>query len=245
MTDDYGETWRNITANLPEGSVYVIREDFVNPDLLFVGTEFAAHYSLDRGATWSRFMTGLPTVPVHDLLIHPRDADLIAGTHGRGAWIADNITPLQQLTASVMAKEVQLLDIRPETQWLTTYEFSWTTDKRFYKNNPPTGSTLAYWLKESAADTVQIEILDLSGEVIRTLEGSPEAGLNTVFWDLRGDPPPLSPEMAERYRRMGYTGRRSGRPVSPGEYLVRMTVGEVVQTTVVVVEEHVPGYMGR
>ncbi|MFC1500386.1 WD40/YVTN/BNR-like repeat-containing protein, partial [Candidatus Zixiibacteriota bacterium] len=148
MTDDYGQTWKNITSNLPEGSCYVIREDLRNPDLLFVGSEFAVHYSLDRGATWTRFMNELPTVPVHDLLIHPRDGDLIAGTHGRGAWIVNNITPLQQLTAEVMEADVHLLDIRPEVQWLTTYEFSWTTDKRFYKPNPPTGSTIAYYLKD-------------------------------------------------------------------------------------------------
>jgi hypothetical protein len=77
MTDDYGETWTNITGNLPEGSLYVVAEDLRNPDLLFVGSEVGLYFSVDRGATWDYFMNGLPTVPVHDLLIHPRDMDLI------------------------------------------------------------------------------------------------------------------------------------------------------------------------
>ncbi len=246
MTDDFGETWSNITGNLPEGSCYVIREDFVNPDLLFVGTEFAVHYSLDRGATWHRFMNEMPTVPVHDLLIHPRDADLIAGTHGRGAWIVNNITPLQQLTQDVMAEDVHLFDVRPEVQWLTTYEFSWTTDKRFYKPNPPTGSTIAWYLGEDAADEVTIEILDLTGRVIKTFEGSTDAGLNTIFWDFRGDPPPMTEAQAERFQQMGRGGgSRRGAAVSPGEYLVRLTAGSDVQTTILVIEQDVPGYMGR
>ena len=191
-------------------------------------------------------MNNMPTAPVHDLLIHPRDADLIAGTHGRGAWIANNLTPLQQLTAEVMEEDVRLLDIRPEVQWLTTYEFSWTTDKRFYKPNPPTGSTIAYWLKEAAADTVKIEILNLSGEVIRTLDGGLSAGLNTFFWDFRKDPPPMTDEMRERMQQMGrMMGSRRGAAVSPGEYLVRLTVGSDIQTTILVIEQDVPGYMGR
>ena len=131
-------------------------------------------FSIDRGETWARFMNGLPTVPVHDLLIHPRDNDLIAGTHGRGAWIADNITPLQQLTARAMEEDVELFEVRPETQWLTTYEFSWTTDKRFYKDNPPTGSTIAFYLKTEPTQLATLEILDIEGEVKRTM--NPELG---------------------------------------------------------------------
>jgi photosystem II stability/assembly factor-like uncharacterized protein len=243
MTDDYGETWSNITGNLPEGSIYVVREDPKNPDLLFAGSEVGLYFTLDRGATWERFMNGLPTVPVHDLLIHPRDNDLIAGTHGRGAWIAENITPLQQLTADAMDEDFELLEVRPETQWLTTYEFSWTTDKRFYKDNPATGSTIAFYLKTEPTQLATLEILDIEGDVLRTLEPELQAGLNTVFWDMRGTPPP-APEMPEgtpaRFR-----GQRQAPLVPPGEYLVKLTIGSEVQTTRLVIEEDVPGYMGR
>jgi len=252
VTEDFGQSWTNITNNLPAGSVYVVREDFRNPNLLFAGSEVALYVSIDRGQSWQRFMNGLPTVPVHDLLIHPRDADLIAGTHGRGAWIAGNITPLQQLTPEVMGDDVRLLDVRPETQWLTTYEFSWTTDKRFYKDNPPNGSTIAYYLGRSAAAPVEIQILNLEGEVLRDLTGERSAGLHTVFWDFRENPttPTAGPGGQGAGRGGGQGGRGGGGPrpgavVPPGEYLVRLTVGSEVQTTRLLIEEHVPGYMGR
>ena len=243
MTDDYGESWTNISANLPEGSVYVVKEDLRNPDLLFAGSEVGVFFSIDRGESWGRFMNGLPTVPVHDLLIHPRDMDLIAGTHGRGAWIADNITPLQQLTERAMDEDVELFEVRPETQWLTTYEFSWTTDKRFYKDNPPTGSTIAFYAGAGQSGTATIEVLDIEGDVLRTIEVEVEEGLNTAFWDQRGDPPPPAPAMAgnqpQRFR------QRMAPAIPPGEYLVRLTLGGEVQTTRLVIEEDVPGYMGR
>jgi hypothetical protein len=188
-------------------------------------------------------MNGLPTVPVHDLLIHPRDNDLIAGTHGRGAWIAGNITPLQQLTPEVMAKDVHLFEVRPEIQWLTTYEFSWTTDKRFYKDNPPTGSTIAFFLGAVPSDSATVEILDITGRVLRTMAATGHIGINSVFWDQRETPPPApQPREGQEQR---FRGQRAGPLVPPGEYLVRLTVSGQVQTTRLVIEEDVPGYMGR
>ncbi len=243
MTDDFGESWTNITGNLPEGSVYVIREDLRNPDLLFAGSEVGLYFSLDRGASWARFMNGLPTVPVHDILIHPRDMDLLAGTHGRGVWVVDNITALQQLTPEVTGRALQLLEVRPEVQWLTTYEFSWTTDKRFYKNNPPTGSTIAFYAKEGGPASATVEVVDVEGRVLRTLDTGVAAGLNSVFWDHREDPPP-APEMPESQQQR-FRGPRMGRLVPPGEYLVRLNLGDEVQTTRLVIREDVPGYMGR
>jgi hypothetical protein len=243
MTDDYGESWTNISGNLPEGSIYVVEEDHRNPDLLFAGSEVGLYVSVDRGGSWARFMNGLPTVPVHDILIHPRDHDLLAGTHGRGVWIVDNITPLQGLTSQAMEEEVQLLDVRPETQWLTTYEFSWTTDKRFYKNNPPNGSTLAFYASEGGTRLATLEILNIEGEILRTLEVGVEAGLNTVFWDHRGDPPPPPP--AQEGQQQRFRGGRRAPSYGPGEYLVRLTLDGEVQTTTLVIEQDVPGYMGR
>ena len=102
VTRDYGKTWRASAANLPpSGNVQVVREDPRNKDLLFVGTEFGLFVSLDGGKNWQKFMNNLPTVRVDDILVHPRDNDLIVATHGRSVWIADDITPLQQLTPAV------------------------------------------------------------------------------------------------------------------------------------------------
>src|SRR5207302_2323568 len=92
VSEDYGESWRPISSNLPEGNtVKVIREHHRNPNLLFVGTERGAHISFDRGGSWTRLGEPLPMVPVYDIQIHPRDNDLILATHGRGIWILDDI----------------------------------------------------------------------------------------------------------------------------------------------------------
>src|SRR5207342_2244977 len=114
-TTDYGKTWTSITNNLPDGSIYVVKEDLKNPNLLFAGSEFAAFYSLNGGQSWQRMNdTGgapdrkLPTVAVHDLQVHPRDGDLVAATHGRGFWILDDISPLQQMTPEVQQSEAYL-----------------------------------------------------------------------------------------------------------------------------------------
>ena len=103
MTTDFGETWRSIASNLPQnnGIVHVIREHPRNPNLLFVGTEFGLFVSYDRGGNWTQIKQNLPTVPVDDILIHPRDNDLILGTHGRSIWVMDDITPIEQMNKAV------------------------------------------------------------------------------------------------------------------------------------------------
>jgi len=243
VTEDYGQSWKSISNNLPEGSVYVVREDYKNPDLLFAGTEFAAYVSLDRGETWTRFMNGLPTVPVHDLYIHPRDGDLIAGTHGRGAWVVDDITPLQQLTPDVAASTVHLFDIRPEVQWASMYEWNFITDKTYRKPNPPAGSTISYYLEHALTDSVDIEIVDIAGETLRNLKAPAEAGLHKILWDFRRNPVRRSGGAQGQFRQM--RGRRFAPPVDPGVYLVRLTAGSTVLTKKLVIEKDKPGYMGK
>lgn len=202
-TEDYGETWRNITNNLPEGSVYVVREDYHNPDLLFAGTSYAVYVSLDRGESWTRFMNNMPTVPVHDLYIHPRDGDLIAGTHGRGAWICDNITALQQFTSEVRSQESHLFDVRPATLWAQpsgTYPYQ--TDKEFRGENPPNGPSISYYLAGKPA-SAELVISDITGEKMRTYRIDEGAGLHTFMWEMQFDP---GAEQIERFVTMTEAG---------------------------------------
>ncbi len=119
VTRDFGQTWTSIAANLPEGNVNVIKEDPKNRNLLYLGTEYAFYISLTGGKDWKRFMTGLPTVRIDDILVHPRDNDLIVGTHGRSIWIIDDITPLQQMTDAVTTADAHLFDVRQATAWAT------------------------------------------------------------------------------------------------------------------------------
>ncbi len=218
VTRDYGATWTPIANNLPVGNVNVIREDAKNKNLLFVGTEFGVYASLNGGAEWKRFMTGLPTVRVDDLLIHPRDNDLIAGTHGRGVWIVDDITPLQQLNEKALASDAHLFDARPGTQWASDVSLSRYVGgaKLFRGENPPAGAAISYYLKSAPSSDVKITISDVTGKVVRNLTGTKEIGLNRAQWNLRGDPPPRPAGFGPPGAAPTAANQQSGQPQSAG-----------------------------
>ena len=192
VTRDYGATWAPIVSNLPAwGTVNVVREDTKNKDLLFVGTEFGLFVSFNGGGEWKPLMSGMPTVRVDDILIHPRDGDLIAGTHGRGIYIIDDITPLQQLTANkVLDTEAHLFEIRPGTIWLNDARLGRYTGgaKLFRGANPAPGTAISYYLKSAPTGDVKITIADYTGKIVRNINGTKEVGLNRFQWNLRGDP---------------------------------------------------------
>ncbi len=192
-TTDYGETWKDIAADLPDGGpVYVIREDLKNKNLLFAGTEFAVFFSLDGGKTWTNLSLNMPTVAFHDLLIHPRDNDLIAGTHGRGIWILDDITPLQQATDDVLSEEAHLFEnIRPGTQWLRLGRGGYGRGNLYFAGeNPPTGLNINFYLKERPDAPVEVEISDVTGNLSTKYSiKEATAGINRLMWDMRFDPP--------------------------------------------------------
>ena len=166
VTKDYGATWTSIVNNLPKwGTVNVVREDSKNKDLLFVGTEFGLYVSLNGGAEWKPFMSGMPTMRIDDILIHPRDNDLIVGTHGRGIFILDDITPLQQLSQKVMDSEAHLFDVRPGTIWLNDPRLAryWGGAKLFRGSNPAPGTAISYYLKSAPSGDVKTHDLRLHG----------------------------------------------------------------------------------
>ncbi len=204
-SNDYGRSFRSITHNLPAGGtgfVHVIREDLVNPNLLFVGTDLGVHVSLNRGQSWQRFMTDLPTVPVHDLQIHPRDGELIAGTHGRSIWVAD-IAPLQQLTSEVLVAQAHVFTPK------TAYRINQNPDGlvggggfgyghlTFISNSPPQGAELVYRVAPGTPmGRAQVVIQDAAGDTVQTLNASGSPGLQRVYWNFTMRRPPrpaLSP----------------------------------------------------
>lgn len=214
MSTDAGESWKSIAANLPDdGPVRVIREDVKNPDLLFVGTEFAAFVSFDRGGHWLPLMNGMPTVAVADLVVHPTQGDLIAGTHGRSAYVMD-ITPLQELTPNVAAADLHLFSIENAVafRYRVYSNDQFLGEKRFVAANPPYGAAISYLVgaasegqaveaaatnsdvgadgddssQQRAVDRrARITITDASGATVRELRGPADEGLHRVRWDLK------------------------------------------------------------
>ena len=246
VTRDYGATWASIVSNLPpSGHVNVIREDPRNKDLLFAGTEFGLFVSFNAGGEWKPLMSGLPTVRVDDVLIHPRDNDLIVGTHGRGIFILDDITPLQQLSSrKVLDTDAHLFEVRPGTQWLTDVRLSrFPGGARIYRGlNPPAGTAVSYYLKSAPAGDVKITISDYTGKVVRNLTGTKEVGINRVQWNLRADPPPRPANLPTGFGGGGGGGGglgglfNQGPQVEPATYVVKLSVGGKEYTTKVVVE---------
>ena len=192
-TTDYGQAWTNITGNLPDGgSVYVIREDLKNKNLLFVGTEFDVFFSLEGGTSWTDLSINMPTVAFHDLIIHPRDNDLIAGTHGRGIWILDDITPLQQATEKILSSEAFLFEsARPGTHWLSLSRGGYGRGNLYFAGeNPPFGAPINFYLKDKPSGPVEVEITDATGNLMTTYSlKDAEAGINRLMWDMQFDPP--------------------------------------------------------
>ncbi len=199
-TTDYGKTWTNITSNIPDGQpVYVIREDLKNKNLLFAGTEFAVFFSINGGKSWTNLTLNMPTVAFHDLLIHPRDNDLIAATHGRGIWIMDDISGLQESSEKVLASEAFLFEnSRPATRWLRIARGGYGRGSLFFRGeNPPTGAMIHYYLKDKPTGPVIIEITDISGLNKTTFtidDGQP--GISRLMWDFRFDPAPQQVQTA-------------------------------------------------
>jgi photosystem II stability/assembly factor-like uncharacterized protein len=188
-TADYGETWTPIRSGIPDdaGTLHVIREHFRNPKLLFAGTERGLFVSLDQGAHWNRLKLNLPTVPVDDIAIHPRDNDLVLATHGRSIWILDDLAPIEQMTNGVMAEDLHLFDFRPATAWRIQNRGGNTGHKLFLGPNPPNGALVTYYLKSKPdeKERVRISISDKDGKVIREMDGEKEPGVNRVVWNLR------------------------------------------------------------
>ena len=212
-TDDAGRTFRSIASDLPRTGpafVHVVREDPHNRNLLFVGTDVAPYASFDRGAHWHKLASGLPTVPVHDLRIHPRDHELIAATHGRSVWIAD-IAPLEQLSDSIMATTLHLFKPRTAFQYSVRFEQNSIGDRTFRTQAVPYGA--AIWYRVGAPDSVatatpapapasgspalpaqaRIAILTMRGDTVRTFTGPLRPGMHRALWDMRTNVAPLSP----------------------------------------------------
>lgn len=187
-TTDYGKTWTNVTGDLPKnGNINALREDLENPDLLFVGTEFGLYISLDGGKSWKKFMTNLPSVRVDDILIHPRDRDLIIGTHGRSIWIADDISPLERLKQPESGG-ITLFEPRPAILWKNDAQSQRHVANREFVGKNPQGGTPIHILAKSDVGAGKVEFLQ-NNKVVSTMDVTIKTGMNNFQWNMRGPAP--------------------------------------------------------
>jgi photosystem II stability/assembly factor-like uncharacterized protein len=246
-TENFGRTWTPLVRGLPaEGPVNVIREHPKNPSLLFLGTEHALFYSVDLGGggEWRRLRANLPTTLYDDLVIHPRDDDLIVATHGRSLWILDDLAPLAQWSPEIARRPLHLFPVRPATIFNYWEATSYRGQGAYAGENPPEGAIISYHVARAAdAVRVLVTISDAAGRLVRRLGAAGATGVvQRVTWDLRHEPPPTLPPGEGGGGGGGGEGGAGGEAVlphpvtprgpfvSPGRYTVKLEAGGATAT---------------
>ncbi|HEY6089365.1 MAG TPA: hypothetical protein VD771_06205, partial [Gemmatimonadaceae bacterium] len=231
---DYGAHWTQIAGNLPaSGSVQVVREDLVEPNLLFAGTEFGAFYTANGGSSWTQLKYNIPTVAVHDIVVHPREHDLVIGTHGRGVFIIDDITPLEKL-AEANRTSTYLFPVKPATEYNPNSSVPGGVrgagalgDREYSAPNPAFGAIITYYVRDSLpkGGDLTLGIYDAAGNRVRELTANKKRGMHRVTWDLRNAPPYTVRRPAGQVAEPSFGQRElSGPFVLPGRYTVRLTL---------------------
>ncbi len=225
---DYGARWTPLsTPQQPKGIrgyAHVLREDPVKPGLLYAGTEFGMWVSLDDGATWAQFKGGdFPAVAVRDIVVQPRDHDVVLATHGRGIWIIDDITPLRALTAETLQLEAAFLPSRPQQQRINTFG-GWSEGGASYAGQSATNDVVITYYQKTRHlfGKLKLEVLDSQGNVVETLPASKRRGINRVTWPMNVKPPVVPPAASVAFNSI------RGPRIPPGTYTVRMTKGDRV-----------------
>jgi photosystem II stability/assembly factor-like uncharacterized protein len=220
-TTDFGTSWQALSDTTIKGFCHVIKQDIVNPDLLFLGTEFGLFVSIDAGNTWTRFKGKFPKVPVHDIAFQPITRDLVVATHGRGILIIDDLTPIRQMKPEMLSKEIVFLDSRPFELGFTGAEQRMEGDDAFTGANPPTSSIITYYLnKRHVFGDMYIQIFNDQDSLIKTIPAGKRKGINQVEWRLLMDPPKVPSSVQLLGQAM------TGPTFPPGEYKVKIIKGE-------------------
>jgi hypothetical protein len=190
-TEDYGASWTPITNGVDDGVLSYTRwihEDPVRPGLLYLGTEASLYVSFDDGANWMSLHTNLPHSPMYGIVVQEHFNDLVVGTYGRGFWILDDITPLQQLTPDVAGGTAHLFSPRAAYRFRPVSEAFAMSDDWTDGDDPPYGASINYWIGGDVEGEAEVEISNAQGEVVRTLSGTTSRGVNRVWWNLQGEP---------------------------------------------------------
>jgi photosystem II stability/assembly factor-like uncharacterized protein len=237
---DFGQVWTSIAGDLPPGKVArTIREDRRNPNVLYLGTEMGPFVTMNGGRHWMSLQLNMPTLAINDLVVHPRDNDLVLATHGRGIWILDNVAALQELTPEVAARPGHVFTPQPAQQIRYANLKAHTGDMVFEGENPPAGAVIDYWLSDVFANQM-LTVHDAAGDLVAMLPTEASRGVHRTTWNLRhsniaADVAPAAGRAGQgggggrggggRGGRGGGGGTLTGPLVAPGEYTVRLRAG--------------------
>ncbi len=249
-TNDYGKTWKMIVNGIPKSQLSyakVIYEDPTRRGMLYLGTENAIYLSYDHGDSWLPLQNNLPAAPVSGIQVQEHFNDLVISTYGRGFWVMDDLSALQQLNAEVLNAPSHFFTPRAAYRFRFTTNPSTSYDDPTRGFDPDYGASLNYWLKTPAVQAPRLTITDAQGRAVRTLTGTNNAGINRVTWDLRDTPSDetrlLTSPMYAPYIGVGPEGRpapgtgRLALLVAPGTYTVKLSVGGTEHTRTVEVRK--------
>ncbi|MEJ2421787.1 MAG: hypothetical protein P8018_08760 [Acidobacteriota bacterium] len=244
-TTDYGRHWTDISGGLPgDAPVFVVREDPNRKGLLFLGSARGLYYSMDDGASWARMKSNFPTVPVYDLAFQKRTHDLVVATHGRGVFVLDNITPMEEMSAQVENSAFHLFSALPAVMFHYRHKGEYSHMSTYSAPNPPDGAVIDYYLrkglkptkeeKEKKQTPVKVVITDSQGKTVNTLYGPAKAGVNRFVWKFRYKgaqrlSPSIKP-LTKKERKKKTSNNQRGPSVVPGIYKAKITAAGKTQT---------------
>ncbi len=230
-TEDYGATWKSIVTPEIYGFARNIQEDYVNENLLFLGTEFGLYITLNGGANWYKFTNNFPAVNVHYIELHKKTNDLVVGTHGRGVIIIDDISILRQLNDENMAKDLFFFKTKPTSIVESNGFGGSSTETQFVGENPSTAARIIYHLnKKHLLGKMTLEIQDANGNKVTELGPGKSKGINIVEWYYSSKPPKVA--QGKTFAFGGFTSPR----VPAGTYKVVITKGKEKYTNDLVIQ---------
>ncbi|HEX8169872.1 MAG TPA: glycosyl hydrolase [Thermoanaerobaculia bacterium] len=229
-TRDGGKSWEALPTADVRGYAHVIREDLVNPNLLFLGTEMGLYLSLDAGQSWAQFKENFPSVPVYDVQVHPRDGDAIVATHGRALYIIDDLSPLRALTPDALAKDVVMLPSRASALKIPAFGGSMEGDAQFVSGDVSDVASITYYLKKRhIVGDSKVEIYDADGKLLSTLPAGKRRGINRVDWPMRLKAPKMPAGSSIVFSGGAFVGPRA----PAGKYTVKFIKGKETYTSTV------------